>query len=73
MVVEARRVCTLSHCNVFCKYERLSVDSFFDMFSIFEVHHAVVIEFVQIKLLYSSMHKSRDVKKHAQLVTVVVI
>ena len=36
MVVEARRVCASSHGNVFCKYERLSVDSFFDMFSIFE-------------------------------------
>ena len=35
MVVEARRVCTSRHCNVFCKYERLSVNSSFDMFSIF--------------------------------------
>ena len=31
-----RRVCTSDHCNVFCKYERLSVDSFFDTPHVFQ-------------------------------------
>ena len=42
-------------------------------FPFLKVQHAVVIEFVQIKLVYSSMHESRDVKKHAQLVTVLLL
>ena len=38
MIVEVRRVCTSGHCNLFRKYERLLVDSFFDTPHVFQLN-----------------------------------